>query len=214
MKALLFLRRPATLAKLLIATVFVASCGDNPAAPPKGAGDPENISRVTVTLTPVGGGAAVTSFVVDPDGTQLIQPPQPPSATLALTKGVTYNGTITLLNDIDVHNVINISNEVRNEANFHRFFYTITADTINGRSNINLPPSDATTLITINNLDTDTQNPPQPLGLTYTVVVDPAAPNGNTTLNIQLHHFEQAKGDGLGTTFDTDLELNFPVSVN
>jgi hypothetical protein len=33
-------------------------------------------------------------------------------------------------------------------------------------------------------------------------------------LNVQLHHFEQAKGTGLGTTFDTDLELNFPVTVN
>ncbi len=70
-------------------------------------------------------------------------------------------------------------------------------------------------MISIDNLNTDTQAPPQPLGTTYTVTVDAAAPTtASTTLNVQLHHFEQAKGDGLGTTFDTDLEVNFPVSVN
>jgi hypothetical protein len=207
------LRRPATALALGGGLVAVLSC-DDPATPPPGAGDPENISRVTVTLTPVGGGAPVVSFILDPDGTTLPQPPQAPSATLTLTQGVTYNGTITLLNDIDPNNVVQINDEVEEEADFHRFFFTITADTTTADA-IGLPTFDASRGITIPiaGQNTDTQSPPQPLGTTFQVVVDAAAPTGFTTLNIQLHHFEANKGDGLGTVFDTDLSVNFPVAV-
>ncbi len=172
---------------------------DNPAAPTEGAGDPENIVRVTITLTPVGGGSAVTSVIVDPDGTQLPQPVGAPQGTLSLTKGTTYNGTISLLNDLDPSNVVDISNEVHNEANFHRFFYT---------------PSCADVTVPVSSLNTDTQSPPQPLGLTFQVVVDAAAATtASCTLHVELHHFESAKGDGLGSTFDTDLSVTFPMSV-
>jgi hypothetical protein len=208
-----------TVSACSIAAVLLAatSCSkDNPAAPPAGAGDPENISRVTITLTPAGGGTAVTSFIQDPDGTQLPQPPAAPSATLALTPGVTYNGTIELLNDIDPSNVINITDEVHEEGNFHRFFYTITANAETPRDSLSLPTPDASRKITIpvSSLDKDTQSPtPQPLGITFQVLVDATAPSGATTLNVQLHHFEEAKGDGLGKTFDTDLDVSFPVQV-
>ncbi len=122
--------RPSAVGLAFSAALLGSACGDDPSSPPAGAGDPENISHVIITLTPVGGGAAVTSETIDPDGSTLPDPPEPPSATLALTKGTVYNGTITLLNDIDPSNVINITNEVVTEANFHRFFYTITADTL------------------------------------------------------------------------------------
>jgi hypothetical protein len=206
-------RHAGTLGLVTAVLLMSASC-DDPATPPPGAGDPENISRVTITLTPVGGGAPVVSFIVDADGTTLPDPPDPPSASLTLAKGVTYNGTITLLNDIDPDNVIQINDEVEEEADFHRFFFTITADTT-GADSIGLPPFDASRDITIpvSSLNTDNQSPPQPLGTTFQVVVGGAAPTGTTTLNIQLHHFEADKGDGLGTVFDTDLNVNFPVSV-
>lgn len=193
---------------------FTAIACDDPATPPAGAGDPENISRITITLTPVGGGTAVSSFILDPDGTTLPQPPQAPSATLTLAKGVTYDGTIVLRNDIDPNNVINITTEVTNEANFHRFFYTITANATTPRDAIGLPTFDGSRGITVVNLNTDTQTPTaQPFGTTFRVVVAAGAASGATTLNVQLHHFEAAKGDGLGTTFDTDLDVSFPVSV-
>ena len=210
------LRRPLLLTGLASA-VIVAACSDNPSEPPPGAGDPENISRITITLTPVGGGAAVTSEIVDPDGTTLPTPPNPPSATLALTKGVTYTGTITLLNDIDPGNIIQITDEVTDEKNFHRFFYTIfTAAT--PVDAINLPPYDVTRKIDIPisslNLDAQPAPGPYPFGTTFQVIVDATAPTGDSQLNVQLHHFEGAKGDGLGTTFDTDLNVSFPVSVS
>lgn len=187
---------------------FLAACHDNPNKPIPGAGDPENISRVTITLTPVGGGTTVTSVRVDPDGTQLPQPVGAAQGTLALSKNKTYNGTIELLNDLDSRNVIDISDEVRDEANFHRFFYTFSGSCITGTTanNINVP---------VASLDQDTQSPAQPLGLAFQVVVPAGAPTTTScTLHVELHHFEQNKGDGLGTTFDTDLSLDFPVTIS
>jgi hypothetical protein len=208
MTRLTVIRRLATFAAVAGGLAVVASC-DDPATPPAGAGDP-----VTITLTPVGGGTAVVSFIVDPDGSTLPDPPEAPSATLTLAKGVTYNGSIALLNDIDPNNVVDINAEVEEEADFHRFFFTITADP-NSSDAIGLPTVDASRLISIPvaSLNTDGQSPPQPLGTTFQLVVDAGAPSGATTLNVQLHHFESAKGDGLGTVFDTDLNVNFPVTV-
>jgi len=201
-------RQRGAAAAILFGVLIVAACHDNPAKPIEGAGDPENIARVTVALTPVGGGAAVQSVVVDPDGTQLPQPPQAPQGTLALAKGKTYNGTITLLNDLDSKNVVDITAEVRKEANFHRFFYTFTGSCHTGtaQNDVNVP---------VASLDKDTQSPAQPLGLAFQVVVPATAPTSSScTLHVELHHFEQAKGDGTGSTFDTDLSLDFPVTIS
>jgi hypothetical protein len=180
--------------------VIAAACDDNPAAPIEGAGDPENIVRVTVRLTPAAGGTAITSVRVDPDGTTLPQPVGPAQGTLTLTKGTTYNGTIELLNDLDPANVIDINDEVQDEANFHRFFYSFTG----GCTGVTVP---------VASLDTDTQSPPQPLGLTFQVVVPAGTASGSCSLHVELHHFEAAKGDGTGSTFDTDLSLDFPVTI-
>jgi hypothetical protein len=191
-------RRLAVVASAALA--FLAACGDNPAAPIEGAGDPENISRVTITLAPVGTGTTVTSVVVDPDGTTLPQNPRAPQGTLALVKGKTYNGSIALLNDLDPNNVIDITGEVRKESDFHRFFYTLSC------AGVTVPTS---------SLDLDSQTPGQPVGINFQVVVDANAASTTTcTLHVELHHFEAAKGDGLGSTFDTDLTLDFPVTVS
>jgi hypothetical protein len=180
---------------------FAAACGDDPAAPIAGAGDPENISRVTISLTPVAGGNATTSVRVDPDGTTLPQPVGAAQGTLTLTKGTTYNGTVALLNDLDSKNVVDITAEVRKEANFHRFFYSFPA----GCVGVTVPDA---------GLDLDTQATPAPVGLKFQVVVAASATTGSCTLHVELHHFEAAKGDGLGTTFDTDLSLDFPVTIS
>jgi hypothetical protein len=187
----------AAAASLLLA----AACSDDPAEPIPGGGDPENISRVTVTLTPAGGGSAITSEIVDPDGTTLPNPPGAASAPLALHKGVTYHGMIELLNDIDPSNVIDITAEVEEEANFHRFFYAPSC------TGVTVPES---------SLDLDTQTPTAyPVGLHFDVVVDgAAATQASCTFNIELHHFEADKGDGTGAVFDTDLDIDFPASVS
>jgi hypothetical protein len=191
-----------------LALAFVAGCSDNPAKPIEGAGDPENISRVTITLTPVGSTTSQTSFRVDPDGTQLPQPVGAAQGTLALTKGTTYNGSIALKNDLDPNNVVDISAEVKKEANFHRFFYTfVVTGSSTACSGISVPES---------SMDVDTQSPtPQPVGLTFQLVVTASATSTTTcTMHVELHHFETAKGDGNGSTFDTDLKMDFPVTIS
>lgn len=194
------LSRSARIRLFISGLVLLGACGDDPAAPIEGAGDPENISRVTVTLTPVGGGTPVSSARVDPDGTQLPQSVGAAQGTLSLTKGKTYTGSVSLLNDLDAKNVIDISGEVRKEANFHRFFYTFSC-------------SGAT--VPVSSLDLDTQSPAQPVGLAFQVVVDATAPTSTScTLHVELHHFESAKGNGLGATYDTDLSIDFPVTIS
>jgi len=189
----------STLLALAASAVVTAACSDDPTEPIPGGGDPENVSRVTITLTPVGGGAAVTSNRFDPDGSQLPLPVGAASATLVLHKGITYNGVTALLNDLDPNDVIDISDEVLEEANFHRFFYTITCPGVT---------------IPVSSFNTDTQSPPQPLGSTFQVVVAAgAATTASCTLNIKLHHFETNKGDGTGSNFETDLDIDFPVSI-
>jgi hypothetical protein len=199
----LFRRRVATSA--VASLTILASCSDNPAAPIEGAGDPENISRVTISLTPTGAtGAASSSVIVDPDGTQLPKPAGTATGTLTLAKGATYNGSMSLKNDLDPNNVIDISAEVKKEANFHRFFYTLTC----GGTAV------ASSAVNFTNLDVDTQSPPQPVGLTFQVIVSSTATaSTNCNLHVELHHFETAKGDGTGTTFDTDLSVDFPVII-
>lgn len=194
-------RHMASVAVSATLLILAAACSDNPASPIEGAGDPENIVRVTVTLTPVGGGTATSSVRVDPDGTQLPQPVGAAQGTLTLTKGTTYNGTIALLNDLDPKKVVDIAKEVKTEANFHRFFYTFTG----GCTGVNVP---------VSSMDKDTQATPQPVGLTFQVVVPAATASGSCQMHVELHHFEQNKGDGTGTTFDTDLSIDFPVTIS
>jgi hypothetical protein len=199
MTAAHIVRRRVVSCGIVAVLALAASCSDNPAEPIEGAGDPENIVRVTVTLTPTSGGTAVTSVRVDPDGTSLPQPVGAAQGTLALTKGTTYNGSIKLVNDLDPNNVVDIAAEVRKEANFHRFFYTVSC------AGVTVPAS---------SLDLDTQSPAQPLGLNFQVVVaSTAASTTSCILHVELHHFEAAKGNGLGTVFDTDLSLDFPITI-
>ncbi|MBC8089753.1 MAG: hypothetical protein H7Z40_21015 [Phycisphaerae bacterium] len=197
-----FRNNTRVLASVLIAlaTTVATACGDDPTEPIEGGGDPENISRVTVTLVP-GSGATQTSFRVDPDGTTLPLPVGAAQGTLALIKGQTYSGEVKLLNDLDPRNVIDITNEVRSEANFHRFFYTLTC---------------AGVTVPVASLDKDTQTPvAQPLGIKFQLLVSStAATSSACTLRVELRHFENAKGDGTGSVFDTDLAIEFPVTVN
>jgi len=187
-------------ARSLLLALLLAACGDNPAGPIPGGGDPENISLVRVVLGPEGGGEALESTRVDPDGAQLPLPPGPATATLALRQGVTYTGHVEILNELDPEAVVNVVEEIEAEANFHRFFYTLSCPGVT---------------VPVASFNVDTQIPPAPLGTTFRLVVAAdAPPTGSCTLTIELRHFETNKGDGTGPNFETDLALEFPVSVS
>jgi hypothetical protein len=183
------------------ALTLLGGC-DNPAKPIPGAGDPENISRVTVKLTPAGGGTTQTSFRVDPDGSTLPQPVGAAQGTLALTKGVTYNGTIELKNDLDPNNVVDITAEVEKEKDFHQFVYTfeVTGSTT------------ACNGISAGNLSLDSNG--QPTGLTYTVTVTAGATSTTTcNMHVVLKHYEGPKSSS-STVIETDLDMTFPVTIS
>jgi hypothetical protein len=190
----------------LVAAVVLSlagGCGNSPVAgpvdPPAGPGDPEDVTVAIAQLMPASGGTAILSLSDDPDGSQHPLPDIPPADTLVLHRGVIYDGTVTMINDLDPGPALSISNEVRAEANFHRFFYALTC---------------AGATVPVASLDRDTQSPSQPLGTAFQVVVDAAAPTtASCSLNVQLHHFRADKGDGTGTNFQADLGLDFPVSI-
>lgn len=97
-----------------------AACGDSSTGP---GGEQELISRVTITLTPAGGGASLTAYIDDPDGLG----PTPPSAqvgTLTLIAGATYTGTVLFENRL-VTPPENITEEVAAEAEEHQVYYTV-----------------------------------------------------------------------------------------
>lgn len=184
----------------LLSGALLSGCGDDPSGVIPGGGDPENISRVSVVLTPVGGGSAQQSTRVDPDGTQLPSPPGAASAPLRLAAGASYDGRIEIANDLDPANVVDVIAEIEAEADFHRLFYQLSC------AGISVP---------ISSLNRDHQSPPQPLGTRFSLVVAADAPTtDNCTLTVELRHFETDKGDGGGSNYETDLALDFPVAIS
>ena len=190
----MFVRRLFIGATLL--SFGLAACGDDPAAPPEG-NEQELITEVTVTLTPVGGGTAMTSSVIDPDGPGT-QSPDPATATFMLTAGTTYDGTVEFWDRQDASNPEDITAEVAAEADEHRVFHLLT-----GLTDVSVPAA---------SLDQDGNG--APLGLTFQVVAEATA-TGTGSLRIVLSHYDDTpKGDGSQQSNETDADVMFPVMVN
>lgn len=185
-----------TFAFATLLAVGVAACGDDPAVPPIG-NEQELITDVTITLTPVGGGTAISSTIADPDG----EGPLPPAAqtgAIVLTPGVTYDGSIAFVDNQDPANPDNITAEVMAEADEHRVFYTLA-----GVTGVTIPDS---------SLDTDGDG--APLGLSFQVLVD-AAGSGSGTIQVVLSHYDDSpKGDGSTPSNETDVDVSFTASVS
>jgi hypothetical protein len=173
------------------ALLALSACGDSSTAP---GGESEVISRVTLTLTPPGGGTALTAYIDDPDGNG----PTAPGAqvgTLTLARGATYTGVIKFENRL-VNPVEDITTEVRAEANEHRVFYTASS-----------------TGVTITTTDVDGQN--RPLGVNFTKAVAANAATGAGTVRVVLCHYDEVPKVGSATscTGETDINVTFNVIV-
>ncbi len=180
-------------ATLLGAAVLsmLAACGDSTVAP---GGELELVSRVTLTLTPVGGGTPLTTFIDDPDGNG----PQAPSAqvgTLSLLRGVTYTGSVAFENRLRTP-IEDITAEVRAEANEHRVFFTASS---NG--------------VTVTTTDVDPQN--RPLGTLFSQAVSGSATVGAGTLRVVLCHYDNVPklASFTSCTAETDIDLTFGFNV-
>jgi len=124
-------------------------------------------------------------------------PPSAPSSVLTLTPGTTYNGTVGVFDASDPNDVEDITVEVREEDDEHRFFYTVT-----GVTGVTVPDS---------SLDMDGNG--APLGVTFQVVAAEDA-SGSGTIRVLLSHYDDVpKGDGSTPSNETDIDVNFQLAV-
>jgi hypothetical protein len=177
------------LATAIFATVLFVSCSKDEDTP-EPVNEEEVITTMTVTLAPNGGGAPITLQTRDLDGDGPNAPVISVSGNLAT--GVTYNGTIVLLNET-VNPPEIITEEVEEEAEEHQFFYTIGGGL------------EVTTAYS--NFDADGNN----LGTQFTLTAG-AASTG--TLTFTLRHLPTKPNTGLGDAGgETDIAATFNVSV-
>lgn len=123
----------------------------------------------------------------DPDGTGGNKPTSFDTIRFAANK--TYTCDLILL-DKSKNPVDTISNEVKEEADEHLFFFT---------------PSNSDLSVTINDLDTKGL----PLGLKTSWVTKKAI---NGTVKVKLMHQPGVK-DGTSANGDTDVEIDFPLVI-
>lgn len=150
----------------------------------------EVITTMTITMTPTGGGTNVVLQTRDLDG----DGPNPPVITVSgnLTSGITYMGSIVLLNETE-DPAENITEEVEEEDDEHQFFYTIGA------------ALDVTTAY--ENFDGDGN----PLGTEFSLDAGDASTG---TLTFTLRHEPMKPNSGLGDAGgETDITATFNVTI-
>lgn len=193
--------RFSALAAFAFAAPVLAGCsGDSVTAP---GGENEVISRVTVQLTPApitssGGsltfGTASSAYIEDPDG----RGPGAPAAqvgALSLMPSGLYTGAVRFENRL-VSPIEDITVEVRNEADEHRVFYSVTGDGVN---------------ITATDFDANGR----PLGVNFTVAVGATAAPGDRSFRVVLCHYGDTNKPANATscTGDTDIDVSFAVTI-
>jgi len=177
------------LATAIFAAVLFVSCSNDDDTP-EPVNEEEVITTLTLTLAPNGGGTPITLQTRDLDG----DGPNAPVVTVSgnLATGVSYNGTIVLLNET-VNPPENITKEVEAENLVHQFFYTIGSGL------------DVTTAYS--NFDSEGN----PLGTEFTLTAG-AASSG--TLTLTLRHEPTKPNTGLGDAGgETDIAATFNVTV-
>ncbi|GMN11123.1 hypothetical protein MTsPCn9_21720 [Croceitalea sp. MTPC9] len=177
------------LATAIFATVLFVSCSNDDDAP-EPVNEEEPLTTFTVTLEPDGGGTPITLQTrdLDDDG------PEPPVVTVSgnLSAGVTYNGSIVILNET-VSPPENVTVEIEQEDVDHQFFYT-TAGGL-----------DVTT--EYGNFDVNGN----PLGTEFTLTAG-AASSG--VLTFTLRHLPTKPNTGLDDAGgNTDIAAPFNVTI-
>lgn len=178
----------------LLAFVMLVLSGCDSNEPDEGAGEEEFITRVVLTLTPQGGGTAVTAVASDPDGDGTnIQ-----FTTLSLRAGTTYTGALTFFDDLNDEDV---TEEIEEEDDAHRVFYT--------------PGGGVASRLAVTVTDRDENG--LPVGLDFTVAVSAGAA-ATGTLNLQLAHYDGVDKRASDTAqnrpgTETDIDVTFPVAI-
>lgn len=185
-----FLLTKSLLALLVAAPLFSACKDDNDDPTPDD--DNEQITTVTYTLTPQGGGTPIAITYRDLDGDGGAAGTFTP-ATLTLAPNTTYTGALTLLDETK-NPAENTTAEILEESDEHLFVFT--------PAGVNL---------TVTATDRDKNN--LPIGLASQAVTGAANASGTTgSLKITLRHQPGTK-NGTATPGGTDVEVTFPTAV-
>lgn len=177
------------LAIAFFAAFAFVSCSDEDDAPEPET-EEEVITTMTVTLTPDDGGMAITLKTQDLDGDGSDEPEVTVSGNL--TAGVTYTGSIELLNETE-DPAEDITEEVEEADDEHQFFYTPGGGL------------DITTAYT--NFDSNNN----PLGTEFTLTANSA---GSGTLTFTLRHEPTKPNTGLDDAEgETDIEATFDITI-
>ena len=173
-------------AAFIASTLFIGCSKDDD---PQPVNEEEVITTMTVTLQPEGGGTDVILEFRDLDGDGSNEPE---ITNGNLTAGVTYSGSIVLLNEAE-EPAENITEEVEEENLEHQFFFTVGGGLDVTISEKNLDDKDnilgATFKLTAGTVSSGE--------LTFTLVHEPTKPNNG---------LESAGGE-------TDISVTFDVSV-
>ena len=177
-------------ATVIFTTVLFVSCSNDEDITPEPINEEEVTTTLTVTLVPDGGGTTVTLQTRDLDG----DGPDAPAIDISgdLAAGVTYNGSIELLNETEIP-AEDITEEVEEEDLDHQFFYTVGTGL------------DVTTAYS--NFDTEGN----PLGTEFTLT---AGAVSSGTLTFTLRHEPNKPNTGLSDADgETDIEVAFDIEV-
>ncbi len=179
------------LAFLFIATLVFTGCSDDDVPElPDLINEEEVITTMTITLTPVGGGTAVTLQTRDLDG----DGPNAPVVTMGsvLAENTTYTGSIVLLNETETP-AEDITEEIEEEDEEHQFFFVATG--VNGTFAY-----------------TDTDENGNPVGLNFTLTTTTAS-TGSLTFILKHEPTKPNNGSATDAGGETDIETTFDVTI-
>lgn len=194
MKTISKMKTIKLLSILLFSLVITTSCS-NDDDNPEPVNEEEVITTLTATLTPVGGGTAITMQSRDLDG----DGPDAPVITVDgdLAAGTTYNGTLEALNETETP-AEDITEEIEEEDEEHQFFFSATNN-----------------IATFDYSDMDGDG--NPVGLEFTLTAAGAAGSGTITIILRHEPIKDAAGvsDGDITNAggETDISVTFDVDV-
>ena len=174
---------------LACSLLLFTSCSDDDENPAP-VNEEEVITTMNVTLTPQGGGTAITLQSQDLDG----DGPDAPVITVSgnLEDFTTYDGSIELLNETETP-AEDVTLEVAEEAEEHQFFFSSTGSLGN-----------------ITYLDADANS--NPIGLEFSISTQQP---GDASLTITLRHEPLKPNDGTlaGAGGETDIAQTFSLTV-
>jgi hypothetical protein len=182
-------RKMKTLAMMFMSlSLFMTACKKDDVKPDD-SNEEELITTVLVKIKDKSTNAITTSSWKDIDGDGGIAPVIQP---IALSANKTYELELDFL-DESKNPAEDITEEIKEEADDHEIFYQLS-----------------NALVTITRTDKDTKN--LPLGLKADLVT---AGTGSSTLTIILKHKPGTKAAGDNAAKgETDIEVNFPLTVN